>query len=104
MKWLVAAGLIMIISCGCIAVTDEAVGIWENKTLPLQETMTIKSDGTYFISGLNGDEISEGTWSNVEEHYIFTPESGGEKKYAGIVRGGRGQVFMIFDNVTYLKI
>ncbi|WP_048152054.1 hypothetical protein [Methanolacinia paynteri] len=104
MKWLVAAGLIMVISCGCVAFTDEAVGTWENKSLPLQEIMTIKSDGTYYMSDMNGNGLSGGTWVNIEDHYIFTPESGGEKMYAGIARGGRGQVFMIFDNITYLKI
>lgn len=104
MKRLVAAGLILFVSCGCVAFTDEAVGTWENKTLPLQEIMTVKSDGTYYVYNLNGNEISGGTWKNIEDHYIFTREGSGDKMYAGISRGGRGQVFLIFDNITYLKI
>jgi len=104
MKRVIAAGLILIISCGCVAVTDEAIGTWENKSLPLQELMTIKADGTYYLYNLKSNEMSGGTWKNMEDHYIFTPEGGGDKKYAGMSRGGRGQVFLIFDNITYLKV
>lgn len=101
---LIAFVLLIAVSCGCIAVTDDAVGIWENKTLPLQEKMTIKSDGTYIVSDLSGNEKYQGTWKNIGGHYLFNPEKTGETVYAGIVRGGRGQIFLIFENITYLKI
>ena len=102
---LVAPLLFLVVAlCGCIAITDEAVGIWENKSLPLREQMEIRADGTYIISDMKGDEESRGDWINTGGLYIFTRENGSEKQYAGLVRGGRGQVFLIFENVTYLKI
>ncbi|MBN1432219.1 MAG: hypothetical protein JW931_05560 [Methanomicrobiaceae archaeon] len=101
---LVTCAILVIFSCGCMALSDEAVGIWENKTLPLQETMTIKSDGTYIISDMDGNEKSEGEWRNLEGHYEFIHKEEGKVIYAGIIRGGRGQVFLIFENITYLKI
>jgi len=92
------------VSCGCLAVTDEAIGIWENKKLSLHEKMTVKADGTYIVSDPDGNERFRGTWKNIEACYIFTPENSDEKSYAGIVRSGRGQVFLMFGNTTYIKI
>lgn len=104
-RYIIAFGILFMISCGCLAVTDEVIGIWQNEKLSLHEKMTVKADGTYIMSDMmDGNEISRGTWMNIEGCYIFTQENSGEKSYAGIVRGGRGQVFLIFGNITYIKI
>ena len=100
----VTFAMLVIFSCGCMVLSDEAVGIWENKTLPLQETMKIKSDGTYIITDMDGNQKSGGEWRNLEGHYEFIREDDGKVIYGGIVRGGRGKVFLIFENITYLKI
>ena len=104
MKKPVGALIFLLIACGCVAVTDEATGTWENKTLPASDTMVIKSDGSYIVSDLGGNELYRGEWENIAGNYIFTNEINDGKQYGGIVHGGRGQTFLIVENTTYLKI
>lgn len=96
--------LVITISCGCIGGFDEIAGVWENKSLPYQEQMSIKSDGTYVSSDPAGEVRSSGTWRKIGGHYEFTDTDSNKTSYGGITPGGRGQYFLIIDNTTYLKL
>jgi hypothetical protein len=100
---IVLAVFLSALSCGCMNLTDEATGVWENEQFSTQERMTIKPDGTFFISDLDGNEMNNGTWRKIEDDYEFIFENDREKVYAEMSRG-RAQLFMTFDNATYTKI
>ena len=95
--------LVILLSPGCTA-ADQAIGVWENKSLPLKEIMTIQTDGTYTITHADGTEISSGRWKKVENLYQFNDDKSGKTSCAEIFVGARAQSFLIFENVTYLKV
>jgi len=74
------------LAVGCGGSTDEAVGTYKLEAtdeLPLEITIVLNEDGTFKLTGADGDEAEEtveGTWSRDGSEVTMTIEEDGEKE------------------------